>query len=269
MCFFSPNRIRTWVEDVTSRRQPKFTLEFKEARLALAHGLTPGLAVEFIDLKVRARDKCVTGSEILIDKLNLPLQSTAVFSSQVKFGVVAAGDIRLTLKDPECESKLDIPDEVDVTTELTGLERAERFMTKRWEREVQNTLALLEGLRFEQLDVVQDKDEATFISIKDFEGAIVAEDNAAIFDFSIEPGVAVIGHEPIGKLRSHLVLGPEAITLKGRGNLKEGQYFTDMNWDVKTGFWSSKLRMQDMPASSLITLMGQWEILRFSDFKPA
>ena len=266
--FFSPNRIRTWVEEVTSRRQPKFTLEFKEARLALAHGLTPGLAVEFIDLKVQARDKCVTGSEIFIDRLNLPLQSTAVFSSQVKFGVVAAGDIKLTLKEPVCETKLDIPDEVDVATELSGLERAEKFMTERWEREVQNTIDLLDGVSFDKLDVVREKDDAAFVSIKDFEGTIVADDSVAIFDFSVEPGVAIIGHEPIGKLRSHLVLGPESISLKGRGNLKEGQYFTDLNWDVKTGFWGTKIRMQDMPASSLITLLGQWDILSWSDFNP-
>ena len=266
--FFSPNRIRSWVEEVTSRRQPKFTLEFKEARLALAHGWTPGLAVEFIDLKIQARDKCVTGSELVIDRLNLPLQSTAVFSSQVKFGVVAAGNLQLTLKKPTCESKLDIPDEVEAETKITNLERIEKFMTERWTKEIQNTLRLLGGLTFDQLNVVREKDQAAFVSIKEFDGTIVPDDNVAIFDFSIEPGVAVVGHEPIGKLRSHLVLAPESIKLDGRGNLKEGQYFTDLNWDVKSGFWGGQVKMRDMPASSLLTLMGQWDILSWTDFNP-
>ena len=266
--YFSPQRIRVWVDEVSARKQPKFTLDFKEARLAFADGWTPGLAVEFIDLRIRARDICITGSEIQIDRINLPIQASAVFSQKVKFGVIGAEELKINIRQPKCESTLAIPKAVEDLDQLPRLVRLEKFMKTRWRQEVRNTVRLLDGLRIDRLLLFQGDSEAPVFSINNFEAKIDSPSDSAILEFSLEPGVSLVGHQHVGRLRSYLELSPDALKFSGRGNLKEGQYQLGLDWDVNSGFWDGQLQMQDMPAANLISLMDGWGMLNWPELNP-
>ena len=92
--YFSPARVRDFVLQAALKKQPKFEFEFSTAQLKLADGWWPLVAIEFTNLKVQAKDTCITHSSLHVDKVTIPLQLNSLFSKRLKFGHIHGGDIQ-------------------------------------------------------------------------------------------------------------------------------------------------------------------------------
>jgi hypothetical protein len=138
-------------------------------------------------------------------------------------------------------------------------------MKDRWRKEIRNSIALLDGVQIEQLSFHREDNENFLMRLSEFIGTIEPESDTAVLEFALEPGVSIVGHQHVGKLRSHVELSPDTLVLSGRGNLKEGQYNTKLKWDVNSGFWAADLKMQDMPASHFVSLLEEWKVVSWPD----
>ena len=95
--YFTPDRIRHWVEDALSRQSLKVSIHFDSAELSLARGSLPQLAVVLRHLEVAPAPLCHPEPSVKMGSLRIPVRITSLFSSHIAVGVVSAADIFVDL----------------------------------------------------------------------------------------------------------------------------------------------------------------------------
>lgn len=265
--FFSPQRVRAWVDEVSARRQPKFTLEFKDAHITLANGWFPGLAVEFIDLKIQSRDPCVTGTQVLVNKLNVSVPLENLFGKKVRFGRIFADQINFRYQPANCTTEIKIPKLVADKKPLPVVTNIEKFMQQRWSKEIQNTFQILTSVHVDQLLYYHLGSVDPHFVLSDLDLDQPEEKAGLSLSFLFTPGFIWTADIPVGKLRSHIQFDSEKISYSGRGNLKEGQYNLDIDWRLAEGQIKVDSQLRDMPAAPLLKLMDRWQLIRWNNSK--
>lgn len=86
--YFSPNRIKGWIEAELKRQPAKIELNFKSAELRLARGLIPQLAIRLTDVEGRAAKSCARGPGFRISEIFIPFRMVPLFGGRVAVGTV-------------------------------------------------------------------------------------------------------------------------------------------------------------------------------------
>lgn len=257
--FFSPERVRHFVETKLSEKQPKFNIEFKSARLQLADNWWPTIAVELEGIAVRAKDPCITNSSIYIDQLVIPIQMSMLFSIKKKYGHVRAGQLRFFVRPATCTvKKHDVSSDNKNRDDFASLEN---FFQNRWSKEVINTTRYLDELSIDSLEILRDDQALSPALASNVNMRFLADKGESTISFAILIGKPWVGEVELGPVKVSAQVGADFVTLKGKGNLKEGQFQIFSEWAVDRGDISLKVFSQDLPTQNVLNLMHHWGIV--------
>lgn len=258
--FFSPDRVRQFVEGVVTDKQPKFHIDFEGARLRFENHWMPTFAVELRGIQIQAKDPCITNSTLYLDQILIPLDLLALFKNQVKFGQVEAGAVRYFHRPSTC-SQEQAPRESN-----DGFAPFENFFQKRWSKEVVNTTKLLKVFTVSQFEVLYDNENLAPMIIEDFEMSFWPDRGESRASFYVRMGEPWVGTAPIGRIAIDTRIASDEVEVIGRGNLKEGQLQLKGNWAVDRGDVQLHLAAQDLPLMGALDLAHHWKY--FSSLNP-
>ncbi|MEQ1666367.1 MAG: hypothetical protein ABL927_13435, partial [Bdellovibrionales bacterium] len=256
--FFSPDRIRIFVETLVAAKQPKFTFEFSIAKLRFSKNWRPMLAIELTDLKIKAKDPCITNSTIQINSIIVPLDLFSIFKTNVQLGTVSVDHLKLYYRDKEC---LRAP--IENKEEETGFVSLERFFQKRWSKEVVNTTRFLKEFTVAKIEIIENEKNISPLIIQDFDMNFYSsgKDKQSEANFSVKLDSSWVGNAPLGQILVSAIIKENELQLHSRGNLKEGQFQFGARWAIDRGEVSSKFRSQDIPIQNFLDLSHHWNIL--------
>ncbi|OFZ16933.1 MAG: hypothetical protein A2Z20_09515 [Bdellovibrionales bacterium RBG_16_40_8] len=258
--FFSPDRMREFVESVITEKKPKFLIDFKTAKLQFADNWWPTVAIELDDITVKAIDSCITNSTLHIDRLIIPFQLSSLFIKKIRFGHVHAGNVQFLMRPSSCAK---INSNNNSNNEFVLLES---FFQNRWSKEVVNTTRLLSKLSIESLVLLQNNESLAPAIIKSFSVQFIPKRAESIITFDIHLGKPWVGDANFGPVRSKMILRSNEVQFTGRGNLKEGQFKINSEWAVDRGEINFNASAKDLPANSILKLAHNWGIL--NSFNP-
>lgn len=254
--FFSPERVRVIVETLLEERQPKFEIQFKSAKLQLADSWWPTLAIELNGLDVKAKDECITNSAIQVDSIVVPFQLSTLFAKKKKFGHVRAGEVRLFMRPSSCKTRIEVSEPVD------GFAPFERFFQKRWSKEVVNTTRYLDVFSVGSLELLRDNQGLAPAIIKDLEMRFLPDRGESEVSFLIQLGQPWVGEADFGAIKVFATIRSDSVTVRGEGNLKEGQIQIESEWAVDRSDLVLNVFSQDLPAQSVLAIAQHWGLMR-------
>lgn len=95
--YFSPQRIKGWIEAELKRQPAKIDLQFKSAELRLARGALPQLAIRLTDVEGRAARSCAKTPGFRVSEIHIPFRLIPLFRGQVLVGTVHGGALSVDL----------------------------------------------------------------------------------------------------------------------------------------------------------------------------
>lgn len=264
----SPAFVRQWVDELVAKSQPRFTIEFEEARMSFGRGWVPQVAIELVGLYVRAKDPCITGSEIEVSQMVVPLNLRALFAGKVRFGAIDAEYVTYRHRPKRCEGKptLRVPEPApfDVATEIAPLEN---FFEKRWNKEVVNTTRFLDELNLLELRFVHDEEIEPVFYLRDLHLDFFPEQHEVELRFNFWPGVTIVGDQPFGPTGTALRITSDSLRWSASGNLKEGQFQSKGHWAVDDGKYEISVSWKDVPLTNFMALMSRWDFSGLQNFR--
>lgn len=256
----SPEVVSRWVEDVVKKKQPKFNFKFETAKLSLADGWRPHLAVELTGLSVAAKDKCTTESTLKIDRVIIPVLFRPLLEKKVQLGHVRGDLVELTVKPNLCT-----PQSSDWTTELESLES---FFRRRWNKEVINTTKFITNLSIQNLRVRDGSTEEPKFHISNLQIEFLAQENVAKATFEFWPGVDWVGPQPFGPTQTALHIASDGLKWSAKSNLKEGQIHLKGGWKVEKSNVVFDTKWTDVPLAPLARLLARWQMINLHQIEP-
>jgi len=278
--YFHPERVKTMVEQALGADAQRIGLKFHSARLSLAHGSIPQIAVEVRDVEINPAHECRTEPSVRIARLFLPLDLTRLLRLQVSLGTIASEDIQVDLDalkakctdKPQASKPSDgVAARVGSPDPWTGDEPAvkvEKFapvLNTWWTTEqAESVRRKLEGVEFSR---------ATLL----FEGATK---KVYLESFSAEPGslpgsvrfesILVIPPEltfgeQLPKLKIEAIANPAAAEVKVHAALSEGTLIvTGRLLAAPGGFLDADLHaaVDEVPVSTLVPLIKKSGIIK-------
>jgi hypothetical protein len=256
--FFSPDRIRIFVETLVAAKQPKFSFEFSLAKLRFSKNWRPMLAIELSDLKIKAKDPCITNSTIQINSIIVPLDLFSIFKTNVQLGTVSVDHLKLYYREKEC-----IKTPIENRDEETGFVSLERFFQKRWSKEIVNTTRFLKEFSVATIEIIENEKNISPIVIQDFNMNFYSagKDKQSEANFSVKLDSTWVGKAPLGQITVSTIIKENELQLRSNGNLKEGQFQIGARWAIDRGEVSSKFSSQDIPIQNILDLAHHWNIL--------
>ncbi len=252
----SPDRITEFVETVVAESEPKFTIDFRAARLRLADGWIPVFAVELDGLKIKAKDACITGAQITADRVVVPLQIIPFLTAKkIRFGVVSARHLKLNWLPPVC--RFTPSERSSSTEEIDGLER---FFHDRWNIEIVRTTDILEALKVDRFDLVDQFGQLLF-SATGFRANLDADHRLAVIRANVNLGPKWVGDADFGEFRLGAEVKSNSVRAGVHGNLKEGQITGDADWNIESGQLRLLGHFADLPVQGLLNLTSHWGVL--------
>ncbi len=264
----SPERITEFVHDLVDQYEPKFTIQFQNARLRLAEGWEPIVAIELDNVDFKAKDPCITGSEIYADHVIVPLQVIPLIDKKVRFGDIYAHNLKFQWRPPECRKQtlsqsVSGPHSADKNDDKISL--LERFFHDRWNYEVANTEELLHGFDVTKFEFLVGG-KILYFSANDFRAHFDTGWRQAIVHANIRLGQPWVGDAGFGEFRMTAKINASKIRVSGNGNLKEGQIAVDSQWNISTGNLKLRGNFTDLPIQRVLVLANHWGVL--SAFHP-
>ena len=250
---FSPSRVRSFVYGVVSAKQPKFTIDFVGSELRLWDVWRPTIAIELANVTVKAKDPCVTNSLIQMDKIFIPLSIDSLFSENIVFGHVQAGNVRYFLRPANCENR--------EKNETLALAVFERFFQTRWSKEVINTTRYLREFSMKTFELLRDNHSLAPLILEEFNMEFDASKAKSSVQFFVKVGEPWIGPTAVGRINVNSDIRSDEVSFSGRGFLKEGQFQLDLKWAVDSGDISVKLFNRDLPVQQVLQLTQHWGFL--------
>lgn len=95
--YLNPSRIKDWLTRALDGRTTQFGIHFGSARLTLARGSLPVLAIELTDIDANPAGICRPQPSLKIAKLSLPLNFRALIRGHLAIGMVSAEDLIVDL----------------------------------------------------------------------------------------------------------------------------------------------------------------------------
>lgn len=253
----SPEVVSKWVEGVVQRKQPKFNFKFETAKLSLADGWRPHLAVEITDLVVSAKDKCVTESVLQFDRVLVPIEFAALMKRKIQLGHVLADNIELDLRQSVCSAK-----------NADELETLESFFRRRWNKEIVNTSKFITELSIQQIRVRQDSAAEPKFHVTNVNVEFLAAQSLGKATFEFWPGLEWVGSQPFGATQTALHISSDGMKWSAKGNLKEGQIHMNGSWRVEKNNLTIGVKWTDVPVAPLAALLTRWQMINLRQFEP-
>jgi len=95
--FFSPQRIKQWADRLLAEQGASAGLKFKGVRLELSRESLPQFALELTDVEASPAEDCHSEPSIVIEKLRLPLNFTALLGGRLILGAVSAEGVSIDI----------------------------------------------------------------------------------------------------------------------------------------------------------------------------
>ncbi len=95
--YFSPRRIKGWIEAELQKQPAKIELKFKSAELRLARGMLPQLAVRLTDVEGRSVRSCASSPGFRVSEIYIPFRIIPLFEGKVSVGTVHGGSVAVDL----------------------------------------------------------------------------------------------------------------------------------------------------------------------------
>lgn len=86
--YFSPARIKSWIEAELKRQPAKIDLQFQSAQLSLSRGAIPQLAIRLTDVQGRSARSCAKEPGFHISEIYIPFRLVPLFQGRVAVGTV-------------------------------------------------------------------------------------------------------------------------------------------------------------------------------------
>lgn len=95
--YFHPARVKSLLENAVGGEGARIGLKFQSARLSLAHGSIPHIAVEVGGIEINPAHDCRPEPSVRISKLFLPLDVTKLIQFKLALGTIASEGIEVDL----------------------------------------------------------------------------------------------------------------------------------------------------------------------------
>jgi hypothetical protein len=259
----SPTFVRQWVEDIVSRSQPKFTFDFSDARMSFGRGWIPQIAIELHDLNVRAKDPCITGAEVHVNEVAVPLNLRHLVQGRIRFGGIDADQVTYWYRPKRCETP-SAEQPFDVNNEIAPLET---FFQHRWSKEVVNTTRILDEVDVTELRFINGEDKDPLFFLRDVQLSFYSKEREAELRFDFWPGKTLGGEQPFGPTGTVIRIAADSLKWTAGGNLKEGQIHSEGQWAVDKSRYDFHLHWKDVPLQNFMALIYHWNFSSLHEFK--
>lgn len=257
---FSSERVEKIVQDILSKKEPKFIFHFDKANFRFSDGIWPALAIEMNSITVQAKDKCITQSSLEFKKAFIPLKIMDFIFGRIRLGNLRVENIDFHWAKSHCT----------VTNHQNPLKTddisiVEQFLTRRWNKELINTTRLFSELNINSVHVLGENKES-FFKLLNVNLIVDSVKRVSFLEFGFLPGTAWVSKQAFTPAKMQAEIRSEEIVLNGYGNLKEGQLEVQAQWRIQTGEADIRFEVKDLPLDNLVGIGQNWGIL--TSFQP-
>lgn len=96
---FSPDRVREHIEKAAQQIHKNAQVSFSQARISLADGLLPELAVVVRDIRLESQDPCVMRPLVEVDEMKLPLSFSKLLLGEIFIDRILVHEMNLSLNE--------------------------------------------------------------------------------------------------------------------------------------------------------------------------
>jgi len=272
----SPNQVRFWLEDGISSQGEKLNIEFSEAKILLSQGYLPVFRLHIHDLKISAKETCLTRSTIGIDDVYFPISLFDLFESKFNFGKIEANEIKVHLKPAICEAMVKEP---DGSLGSNLLDRAGQPLTEssdqylksdlgqqiklilndRWDIEIANGRKWFKGLLVKSLKISEESESGSraLVQIHDFQFLLPQKNQNIHIEGSLDFSGAWSKGRSLGKILTRLEISREKIDLKLNGQIKEGTFELLGGLEVNTSSFLGDIKLKHIPAAPVFEALDE------------
>jgi hypothetical protein len=271
---FSPERLRGWMEEAIAAQPVRMNLAFGEARLRLANGALPQVAVELTQVRVIAAPDCQNQPSLTIARLRVPLRLSQLLLGRVAFGTVAAEDVVLDVDGfrSKCEIRPDsglpeaVPNAVVANPSPPSADGSQPWWT---EAQFESLAQTIEGVSFSRVNVEFER-RSKIVQLDSFQ--LKARANKK--DFHLRSHVKVPKELTQGEQLPDFEISADVkadralVSLKGRvseGKIAGEAEVTPLpNRELKI---ASKLSVSSLPLSTVVPLLTRAAVIK-REMKP-
>jgi hypothetical protein len=277
--YFHPERVKSIVEQALGSDAERLGLKFQSARLSLAQGSVPQIAVEVRDIEINPAHECRSEPSVRIARLFLPLDLTRLMRLQISLGTIASEDILVDLDalKTNCSEKAQVSGPNNASTTSTGPlasatdnEKPMAAVDSWWTMEhAESVRRVLEGVEFSRVTVLfEDATKKVYLESLAAEpgtmpGSVRFEANLVI------PPELTYG-ERLPKLKIEATANPAAAEVKVRAALSEGALVVKGHLTAAPGGYLDadlQAAVSDVPVSTLVPLITKSGIIKGA-FRP-
>ena len=230
----SPEQLRNWVEPYIAQKELPIEIHFDRIELKLSDYLLPRFGVVIHDVRLEAKESCLTRSQVHIDHIYFPIELSSLLTSRLKLNHVAANKVEVLWRSSVCNAetseKSRVLEGVEFLTKDKIIEQGlshflpyqksfSSFMKNRWKQEVSNTKKWIEGLSVGELQVYrQDKAKSLLLfSMSDLDFNLYPEKNHLHVDGKAQFFPLSIWKDNFGQMKFSPHLLPDKYSLDLHG----------------------------------------------------
>lgn len=283
--FTSSQNLSHWFYNEFNKEAPPFVVEFDQIRLSLAKGWWPRFGLEFLNLRVRAKDTCVTASQIHIDNFYIPLSVLPTLQRQVKLGRVEVQEMSLILAERQsnCQNlearseqlvsegdkshlaehhvgKASTSDSIISPENPEWLNDWMQFIRTRWKHELANTRKWLDGAYIHKLLVRWDADPHRWLGWEKLHVDLRKAHQPVRIRSWLRVAPELSQDASLAPIFLTLTLDEALLEWTARAQYKEGRLQLAGTLDLASTEFEVNLKGSHLPVGALLTTAQNWSL---------
>ncbi|MBX2986651.1 MAG: hypothetical protein KF802_02030 [Bdellovibrionaceae bacterium] len=256
----NPSKVRQQVENAAVRIHPDVRVSFEDARISLADGFLPRLAVVVSRVRMESNNSCWMSPRLLADEIVLPLSVPAWLSGRAPWQTVEAGEVELRLtatRPAACENTESLPGKTEESPAAGPVS-----VVSIVRREQKPSLAAsgdMERLRIRRLTLVSEVYPEGSVDLNDFEFHVrssqprVYQVKARTHGFRDEGQVDSLS---MTNMELEYKEFPERLLdMRFFGHWREGAYTLQGRYSLETRELHAAADLRHLPLSQLLILV--------------
>ena len=295
--FFSQESIRQTVKGYIQSEKPPFKLAFESIDISLSNGLWPRFGIEVKSLRLSSKDPCVTGSQIDIESMYLPVSPFSILSQHLRFGKINAVGAHFnwsprlcepveSLKSPPktvAEKALGFPSEEEPYGQEFSpkgspfskasfkreIQKFQEFMNKKWKSELRQVEQWVEGFEVRNLIISQGTEKKPLIEVEKASVYLPLDGEKLIIESRLKPPrrESEVGVGELMVVQARLEMNSENQQLFVTSRVKEGTVKLHVRTNVENLDFDTDIDIRHLPLKEIGRIFNKYGNFNL-DFQP-